>query len=420
MRTRTAPPALLSPATTRGRLLGTGLPLVLSSSTLVVIPVIARHVLGDVDYAAWALLTTVVVGAGLLDLGGSAYLQSLGFGRRPTRRAYASALALAGGGAVLVSLLALAGGVVVTARSSASGPLADHLVGLVALTGCASVARGAVLVLMARLQVSLRFRLRGAVAVLHTVLQVGLCWAGLAVGWGVWSLGVGVLGGSLVTFAVTHAVLAARPDRVAPVGSGVALPRFAGFRTSATVLALLSSQADRWVLALVATPGFLADYDLALRLAQLPVGLVGALLVGLVSETSAVDGHAARQALVRRATRTTAALVLSLTVACGAGVLLLGVLGLLPTDARFLALFALASLWLGVNAVSAPTGFASIGIGRPDRELFYSAPMVATMAVGWMAALVTHDARLVVAGALVAVTGWSIWFVHYGVHRARY
>ncbi len=46
--------------------------------------------------------------------------------------------------------------------------------------------------------------------------------------------------------------------------------------------------------------------------------------------------------------------------------------------------------------------------------------MVATMAVGWMAALVTHDARLVVAGALVAVTGWSIWFVHYGVHRARY
>ena len=67
------------------RLLQTGVPILVSNATVVVIPVIARGHLSTVDYAVFALLMTVVVAAGILDLGGGTYSSPSATGGRRRR-----------------------------------------------------------------------------------------------------------------------------------------------------------------------------------------------------------------------------------------------------------------------------------------------------------------------------------------------
>jgi O-antigen/teichoic acid export membrane protein len=410
---------LFGPDSARGRLLSTGLPLLLTSTSMVVIPLIARQYLDDSGYSAWALLMTVIIGAGLLDLGGTAYLQSLGFGRRPTMRQYSRGLALTTGGAAIVTALALMAGPLVT-DTSAAAALEPHFVGLVLTCGLAASARNAVQLVMARLQVSLRFRLRAWVAGIHAVTQVVACWVALAVGAGLWSLGAGVLAGSVVALLVAHGRLIVHPESVPSNDAHTPIGRFATYRTTATLVAVISSQADRWVLALVATPAFLADYDLALRFAQLPVGVASALLIGVISETAAVKGNEARRRLVRRTTRQAGLLVVPLVVGDVLVFLTLGAAGLVPLSSQLLLVFFLASVWFGVNALAAPTGFASIGVAHPERELYYSVPALACTLSGWAVALALHEPWLVVISTFASVTSWSLWFVYYGTRRAQY
>lgn len=419
MRLREGVDRALGPGTARGRMLGSGLPLLLSSTTLVVVPVIARQYLDDAGYAAFALLLTVVTAAGLFDLGAAYTVQALGFGRRTTTRQYLVALALATLGALSVTGLALLAAPWIW-RTSAGAGLGPDPTTLLLLTGAAAAARSAVLVVMARLQIALRFRLRAVVAVVHAAGQVLGCWLALASGAGPWSLGVGVLGGSLAAVLTAHVGLALSPERVPPAAAHVALGRFAGYRTASTLLAVTGSQADRWVLALVASPAFLADYDLALRFAQLPLGVAAALVAGLTSEAASTRGDEARRRLVRVATRRVAALLLVLSA--GDVLLLagLGLVGAVPLDARVAGLVALALVWSGANGLTAPTIFASIGTGHPQRELYYAAPALTCTLAGWAAAVALDQPWLVPLATGVSVTAWSLWFVRYGTHRARY
>jgi O-antigen/teichoic acid export membrane protein len=386
---------------------------------MVVIPLVARQYLDDSGYAAWAILMTVIIGAGLLDLGGSAYLQSLGFGRRPTMRQYFRALVLTTGGAAVVTLLALVAGQLIT-DTGAAAALRPQYVGLVLLCGLAAGARNAVLLVMARLQVSLRFRLRSWVAAIHAAMQVLACWVALAIGAGLWALGGGVLAGSLVALGVAQVALLVHPEPLPRNDAHFPLGRFATYRTTATVVAMISSQADRWVLALVATPSFLANYDLALRFAQLPVGVASALLIGVISETAALQGNDARRQLLRRTTRQAGLLIMPLVIADAVVVTALGLAGLVPVSAELLVVFLLASVWFGVSALAAPTGFASIGVAHPERELYYSVPALACTAAGWAVALALQEPWLVVLSTFVSVTSWSLWFVYYGTQRAQY
>ncbi|QKE85503.1 oligosaccharide flippase family protein [Arthrobacter sp. NEB 688] len=409
----------LGAGTPRGRLLGTGLPLVLSSATLVVVPVVARQYLDDAGYAGWALLLTVVTAAGLFDLGAAYTVQSLGFGRRATPRQYVLALALATGGALSVTGLALLAAPWVSTTAAGEG-LGPHPTLILLLTGLAAATRSAVLVVMARLQISLRFRLRACVAAVHAVAQVVGCWVSLAQGLGVWSLAVGILAGSLLALLAAHVGLALTPERVPPADGHIALGRFAGYRTASTLLAVTGSQADRWVLALVASPAFLADYDLALRFAQLPLGVAAALFAGLTSEAASTRGEDARRRLVRVATRRVGVVLAVLTLGDVLLVVGLALAGALPLDATTVGLLALAIVWSGANGLTAPTTFASIGTGHPQRELYYAAPALACTLLGWGVAVGLRQPWLVPLSTGVSVTAWSLWFVAYGTRRAGY
>ncbi len=401
------------------RLLHTGLPLLVTSATMVLIPVIARQYLDDGDYAVWALLLTVIVSAGLLDLGGSAYVQSLGFGRRTTPRQYLTAIALAAGGAALVAGVAagLIGVVLPRMGVQASAPEV-HL--LVLACGLAAVVRGAVQVMLARLQIAERFTLRSTTAVLQAAVQVCTCWLLLARGYGLWSLAGGILAGSALALLTAHLALVLRPDRLSPTRVHAPVARFAFYRTTATVLGILSSQGDRWVLAAVAAPAFLADYDLALRFALVPLGVVGAMVAGIIAEAPATAPGVDRRRLVDRYTRRVAAIIAVLSVLDVGAVLVLGALGVVPISGQLLGILGMALVWSGANALTAPTTFAFVGIGQPQRELLYAAPTLACLGLAWALAIAVQTPWLVPVGALMAITGWSLWFTHYGRSRAAY
>ena len=196
--------------------------------------------------------------------------------------------------------------------------------------------------------------------------------------------------------------------------------RFASFRTLSALLGIGSSQADRWVLALVAAPLFLADYDMALRFAALPTAFVGAVFVGIVAESAAAADDDDRHSLVRRYTARVAGVVTVLSLAVVVGVVIVGALGILPLSRQLLLILGMALLWSGTNAVTAPTTFAFVGVGAPQRELLYAAPAFACTAVGWGLSIGFDQQWLVPGALLVAVSGWSAWFVWYGTRRASF
>ncbi len=401
------------------RLLHTGVPILVSNATVVVIPVIARGYLSTVDYAVFALLMTVVVAAGILDLGGGAYVQSFGYGRATTTREYATAVGLATGGAAAVTSAALAASTVVVPRLG-SDLSTGSVVALVAASGLAAMARGAVAVMMSRLQIAQRFALRSTVAGVQAVLQVGACWLLLASGLGLWALPWALALGSGVALVGAHLVLVTRPTDLPTAARRAPVARFASFRTMSALLGIGSSQADRWVLALVAAPLFLADYDTALRFAALPAAFVGAVFVGIVAESAAAPDDDDRHSLVRRYTARVAGVVTALSLAVAVGVVLLGTLGLVPLSRQLLLILGMALVWSGTNAVTAPTTFAFVGVGAPQKELLYAAPAFACTALGWVLAIWVDQQWLVPGALLVAVSTWSAWFVHYGTRRASY
>ena len=400
------------------RLLLTGLPVLVANATVVVIPVLARAAFSLTEYAVFALLMTVVMAAGLLDLGGSAYVQSLGYGRATSTRQYAVAVGLAAAGAVGVTVVA-AVAVVVVAPGVDPGLRSSTAVTLVVACGVASAARGAVAVLMSRLQVAERFTLRAAVALGQSVLQVAAFAALATAGAGLWSLPLAVGGGSAVALVAGHLSLHVRPTRFPSSPDHLPVARFAVFRTLSALMGAGSSQADRWVLAVVAGQLFLADYDLALRFAVLPGAVVGAVFVGIVAEAAAAHGAPARRALVARYTRRVAVTAAVLSVGTLAGVIVLGLVGLVPVTPRLVTVLVMALVWSGINAATAPTTFAFIGVGLPQAELRYAAPALLTAAAGWVLAVVLDNEWLVPVSLLLAVSGWSLWFIRYGARQDR-
>ncbi|WP_030527611.1 lipopolysaccharide biosynthesis protein [Phycicoccus jejuensis] len=402
------------------RLLRSAAPTLLAGAVTLLVPVIARGFLDDRDYALWALMTTVTVSTLLLDLGASVYVQSSGYGRWPRRDVYARAVAMSTAGSVVATVLAL--GTSLLVRSSA--PLSDlttgSIVALVLATGAASAVRGAFTVLAARLQVAEAFRLRTVATMVQVGTQVALVVAGLALGAGVWTLPCALAVSSALALGGGHAVLRRRVVVHPPAAPAASPVRFAVGRTAAALVAVVASQADRWVLVTVADPAFVADYDLALRFAALPLGLVVVLAAGLVPESASLPDGPSRRAHVRRATRLCLRAVVPLSLAVLVSVLVVGLLGLVPLSARTVLLLGLGLVWCGVSALTAPTTQTLVGVGRPQAELWYAVPSVLLAGAGWLVAVAAQSPLGVPLATGTATVVCSAAFTVYGLRFARY
>ena len=401
------------------RLLRVGLPVLLSNAVLVFLPILARVYLGPVDYATWALLMTVVASSVLFDLGSTAFLQSAGYGVRVERRLYARSVGLAVFGVVIVTLVALVASLALSDDLSIS-TATGTFVALVAATGAAAAVRTTFSVMQARLQVGEEFTLRTRLSVAQSVAQVLVCWLALAVGWGLWALPVSLTLSVAPFLLVAHTALARREHRLPAAQPSGTMSGFATTRALSAVLVTASSQADRWVLASIAPATFVTNYDLALRAAALPLTVVLALFAGFIAEGAAAPGLAARRALVRSATLRVGVVVGLLSLGGLAIVLVALQLGVDIVNTQLVIVLLLALIWYGMNSLTAPTTMTFIGVGKPVNEFRYTVPVVLLSAIGWSIAAALGNPWLVPVTTLIAVTACASWFVHYGIHKARY
>lgn len=406
----------LSKATEAGRLLRVGAPLLLISSVLVFLPVLGRHFLTTEEYATWALLMTVIAGAALFDLGATAYVQAVGYGWVLPRRLYWHAIALSSAGAGAITALAwVIGRFWGASLSISTSP--QEFGRLIVVCGLAAALRNAWTVSMARLQIAQRFGVRTSTAVVQSALQVGLCWVLLASGLGLWALPISLLVSSAVGLALGQAALVVRPLEPGATKSAVPLVAFASWRTVAAVVAVLSSQADRWVLASFAPASFVADYDFAVRMASVPLGVVASVSGGLIAESAALLSTDARRELISRMTRHFAAIVPVLSVLDALALLCLGSLGVLSLGAQVMGLFALALVWMGVNALTAPSTMSFVGAGEPQKELLYAVPATVCSALGWALSAALDLPWLVPITTALSLIAWSVWFIRYSLRR---
>jgi hypothetical protein len=362
---------------------------------------------------------TIVISAFMFDLGGTAYLQSAGYGVFVGRRLYVQAAALAILGVVIVTGIAL---VVSTWLGSSLRITTDSqtFVALIATTGAAAAFRSTFSVMMTRLQVAEEFELRTRMLVAQAIIQMLMCWIALAVGAGLWSLPISLVGSVVPLLLWTHRRLGHRRAGLPEARPPGYLPSFASVRTLSAIMALVSSQADRWVLATLAPATFLTNYDLALRLAALPIGLVITMFGGLIAEAAEAKGTEDRRALVRSATVRVGAIVGTLSAIGFAAVVAAGSFGLQMVNPQMTLILALGLTWLGINSLTVPTTMTFIGVGRPANEFRYTVPVVICSALGWWAATITGNPWVIPWATLASVSIWSLWFVHYGTTRARY
>jgi len=406
----------LSTGTEAGRLIRVGAPLLLFSSVLVFLPILGRHFLTTEEYATWALLMTVISGAALFDLGATAYVQTVGYGWALPRRLYWRAIGLSSAGAAAITALAWVIGWVWGAALSISTP-PQEFGQLIVVCGLAAALRNAWTVSMARLQIAQRFGVRTSAAVAQSVLQVVLCWALLASGVGLWALPLSLLVSSALGLAFGQAALALRPLAGSATKSAVPLVAFASWRTLAAMVAVLSSQADRWVLAAFAPASFVADYDFAVRMASVPFGVVASVSGGLIAESAALMSTDVRRELISRMTRHFAAILPVLSVLDALVLLCLSWFGVVNLGIQVMGLFALALVWMGVNALTAPSTMSFVGAGKPQKELLYAVPATACSALGWAASAALDQPWLVPITTGLSLIGWSVWFIRYSLHH---
>lgn len=401
------------------RLAKVGLPLLLSNAVLLGLPILARAYLGPIDYATWALLMTVVVSAFLFDLGGTAYIQSAGYGVWVGRRLYAQSVGLATLGVVVVTAAALLTSLLLRDSLSITTEPVEFVV-LLCATGFGAGVRSTFSVMLTRLQVSEEFTLRTRLIVVQSFAQVAIAWAALALGAGLWALPGSLVLSVAPLLAVAHHALARRRSTLPMARPPTRVLGFASVRTLSAVLATTSSQADRWVLAAIAPATFLTNYDLALRIASLPLSLVITLFGGLIAEAADVRGGAAHRRLVRASTKRLGA-ILTVSSGLGFGVVLLALsFGAPIVTSELTLILAMALVWQGANALTAPTTFTFIGVGKPANEFRYTVPVVLCTAIGWAAAASLAEPWIVPVATLISVSTWSVWFVYYGTRVATY
>jgi len=376
------------------------------------IPVLGRVYLSVDEYVTWALLLTVLTATFIFDLGGSAYVQSFGYGRRVPRVVLRRALAMSVVGSLAVGATATAAAAVLASRLSVT-QTPRALVVVVAFVGLAATVRAGWTISLVRMQVEENFVARAACSALNVITLVGSCWLLLSRGAGVMALPVSVALSSVI--AMAGAVLVPRRPESGEVSARPMMParQFAVWRTATALVAIVSSQADRWVLATMDVPQFLANYDVALRIALLPTAVAVTVFAGLVAEAASVR-PTSRRPLVIRATRQIAALVALLSCGLAAAYWIAIQLGWLAPSWTLVLLFAMASVWLGVNALTAPTTMTLVATGRPGRELAYAVPSLVMATMGWALAVANGQPWLVPLSMLFAVVVWSLWFViHY-------
>lgn len=393
----------------RGMIAG-GLPVVLAAGISLAVPLLGRIYLTPDAYAVWALVSTVVTMSIVLDFGAPAYVLRViaigGSGAKAIVRGAAASLI----GSLVIGVLGAVAWRFYPIRSDISVAGAGML--LFVAAGAASGIRAILVVVTSALLAYGSRMQRGLIVLAQALLQLGLTWLLLARGVGVPSLVIATAASSGLTLVAAMLVLRRHPT------TGFSLPRgefrtFATSRTMVTMIGLALTQADRWILGIVASPGLLADYDTAVRLASIPRVVAINLALVLVADGAR---RAAQQQdlteLARKATRITVAAVLLSSV--GSVVLVVALSMLSPHPSLVVGswwMFAGMLVWFGVNAATAPATLMATGVGQPQEELRYLVPCLLITGICWGVGILVGSTTVMIYGAGVALGLTSLWFL---------
>jgi O-antigen/teichoic acid export membrane protein len=376
------------------------------------LPFFARYEIGATPYAMWALLATVGTVATTLDFGGSTLLAAR-LGHTRAGALYRRSLLLSLGGSALITALALALWLMLTALGRAPAEAVEGAVGVATMglsTGLRSVINLDASVALVQRRYAMQTVVYASQAFGQAALAVALVLAGL--GW--WALPVSSCIAStcvIASFYQWRRVQLRRLDSPRH-RDDENIRSFAVSRTTGGLLLLAITQGDRWLVGSIASHGLLAEYDLAARAAALPRFIVAA-ISNVVLPQRARREHSSPEAarlLYRRAQAVAASVSGAVSL-----LVLFAALVAVPLARITWSAVGLVLLLLVGNGINALTVTGAMFVNaqlRPDRELpyLYLAGVVFVL-VAAVAAVVPGGGSWSVYAAPAALTVGSLFFL---------
>lgn len=398
-------------STTLKRLAAGAIPAGISTAVVAVLPFAGRFFLDDNTYAIWALLATVGTVGLVFDFGAPALATRAAARSAVSRRQALGLSAMSASGSVLIGCVAA--GVWPIYVSLTQLPEVPGMQLLLLAVAFGSGLRSIVTVGCGIALGQGRFVLRGVVLLTQAMLQIGITFLFLATGAGL----ISMIWGQLISAVVSVSIVGLSTGTIAgvesvAVGLRAEALRFLRARGVAALIGLSFTQLDRWIVGLVATPSFLATYDVASRLASIPKIIILTLGLSYVLE-AARTSHTARelQALLRKLLIVNSVL---LGLSFGGCALLVAVVerfqpGLVsPT---FMWLFLMLGIVSFANSMTAPGVMVITGRGHPEMELTYLIPSFVVSLLALVPALMFGSVWAVALSLAIPLTIGSVWFV---------
>jgi O-antigen/teichoic acid export membrane protein len=393
------------------RLAAGAIPAGLSTAVVAFLPFAGRFFLDDDMYAVWALLATVGTVGLVFDFGAPALATRVSAQSSVSRRQALGLAFMSASGSILVGVLASAFWPLYVKLTEL--PDVEHMQILLLAVGLGSGLRSVVTVGCGLALGQARFLIRGAMLLVQAIVQFLVTVALLAFGSALMSMVIGQFISALIALCIAGVSLRTEElERPAAVNMRDEALKFLRARGVAAVIGLSFTQLDRWIVGVVATPSFLATYDIAARLASIPKIIVLTLGLSYLFE-AARSSHSVKElaSLLRKLVSVNAAILAASFAGCVLLILLWEYLEPGFASPTFVWLFVLLGVANFVNAMTAPGVMVLTGRGHPEVELFYLVPSVVLSSLAVIPALITGNVWAAAVGLSAPLTLGSLAFV---------
>lgn len=383
------------------RLLRGGIANILASVVTALVPLLGAYLLPVDEYPLWALIGTLSTFMLVFDFGSQSLATQLAASSAIDRRRLVNVMGLAIAAPLVVGVFAmLIWPIYADAASVPRVGIKREEVSLGLVVG-GTLLRSVAAVGLSMLLGQQRFGRRTLTMVGSAAVQFAVTLGALHASMGAVSLGLGLIASGAIQCAAVSGVLAAAARHsIGGEQEAVSIRAFARDKTVVTVIGLLATQCDRWVLALVVGPVFLRTYDVATRLAMLPKVALIALGVGLVTESARAGSDDAAAKMARRASR------INVALSCSGGFVALGI-ALVSTRSFGLPVWAWALCCLApcvghaFHGFTIAINFVLTGRRRQDIEARYMIGLGIAVAASYLAGVVFGS-------GVVTVVGWTL------------
>lgn len=373
----------------------------LSFVALFALPLVGALALPANKFAFWALLASISTIALSLDFGGTALLTAQWYFSPRAAGLWRSMLLSVVGSSVvcIVAILAWMG----LASSSFQGTvgLVEGSAAILCMTSAAAI-RSILMVLAQAALLEGWIGVRNLATAGHAAAAVTITFIWLFVDASFWALPMGWLVSGVVMVpgcVIWFAIRARSHPHVVRGHQALRWRQFAGLRTLNTVVASAVLQGDRWIIALIGGPAWLALYEVAWRFAALPRILVQALSLQTGAEVAPMTRDDAAD-LMHIVKRSTVVVIVAGTAAAGVSATAYWVFTDIAGQPADPWLFTMMVIAFTALAATSPLSYAGTAAGRPGIDLPYALAALSGLIAFAIPALLSGDTWLFVVGYL--------------------